>query len=72
MNSVVDFRQLSSSEFALIGVQDMAYIKPVQLPEGLMGFGVFSADGRPVAMAPSMEVAQALVRQHDLEPVLTH
>jgi hypothetical protein len=42
----------------------------VQLAQGLTGFGIFSADGRPVAVAESVEMAEAVIRQHELEPVL--
>ena len=33
---------------------------------------IFSADGKPMAAAPSIEIAQALIRQHELEPALVH
>jgi hypothetical protein len=34
--------------------------------------GIFSADGQPMAAAASVEIAQALIRQHELEPALVH
>jgi hypothetical protein len=70
MENAIDLRHLNAQQFATIGLEQMAYIKKVQLPEGVTGFGVFSADGRPVAMAPSEEMAQALIRQNELEPML--
>ncbi len=70
MENAIDPRQLSTLQFAAVGLEQMAYIKKVQLPEGLTGFGVFSADGRAVAMAPTEEMAQALIRQNELEPML--
>lgn len=72
MQDAIDLRQLSSSQFAAVGLEQLAYIKKVQVEEGMFGFGVFSADGRQVAVVPSIEVAQALVRQHEMEPVLIH
>lgn len=65
-------RTLSSAEFAALGLEQMAYIRPVTLPDGKPAIGVFSADGRPLAGATSIEAAQALVRQNELEPALVH
>ncbi|HJQ56332.1 MAG TPA: hypothetical protein VJ890_05470 [Vineibacter sp.] len=65
-------KTLSSAEFAVLGVEQMAYIRPITLPDGKHAIGVFAADGRPLAGAPTIEVAQALVRQNELEPALVH
>ena len=72
MPEFVDLRMLSSKELAAIGLEQVAYIKKVALPEGLTGFGIFSADGHAVAMAQTAELAEALIRQHELEPVQVH
>ena len=42
------------------------------LPNGRLAVGIFSAAGEFVAAAPSVEIAQALIRQHNLEPALVH
>jgi hypothetical protein len=65
-------RTLSPAEFASLGLEQVAYIRPVTLPDGKHAIGVFAADGRPLAGAPNVEVAQALVRQNELEPALVH
>ena len=72
MEQNLDIRHLSSEQFALIGMQEVAYIKPVPLPESAKGYGIFAADGRQLGVAPSMDLAQALIRQNELEPVLAH
>jgi len=72
MPEAIDLRSLNSQQLAGIGLEQMAYIKKVQLAEGLTGFGIFSADGRPVAVAESVEMAEAVIRQHELEPVHIH
>ena len=69
MPEAIDLRSLNSQQLAGIGLEQMAYIKKVQLAQGLTGFGIFSADGRPVAVAESVEMAEAVIRQHELEPV---
>ena len=72
MPEAIDLRTLSSQQLAGIGLEQLAYIKKVELPEGRTGFGIFSADGHPVAVAQTVEMAQALIRQHELEPVHIH
>jgi hypothetical protein len=72
MLDATPLRSLSTAEFAAFGVEQIAYIKPVTLPDGKHAIGVFAADGRPLAGAPSIEIAQALVRQNELEPALVH
>jgi hypothetical protein len=72
MEQVPGYTPLSAGEFAALGSQHMAYLRPVLLGDGQIAIGVFSADGRPLATAPSLEMAQALVRQNDLEPALVH
>ena len=71
-NNNTVFTPLPDAAFLSLGAQQIAYIKAVNLPDGEHAIGIFSADGKPMAAAPSIEIAQALVRQHDLEPALVH
>ena len=66
------FKPLADDAFLSLGTQQIAYIKAVDLPDGAHAVAIFSADGKPMAAAPSVELAQALIRQHDLEPALVH
>jgi hypothetical protein len=66
------FTPLADDAFLSLGTQQIAYIKSVDLPDGAHAVAIFSADGKPMAAAPSIEVAQALLRQHELEPALVH
>jgi hypothetical protein len=66
------FTPLADDAFLSLGAQQIAYMKPINLPDGAHAIGIFSADGKPMAAAPSIEIAQALLRQHDLEPALVH
>jgi hypothetical protein len=63
--------QLSSQAFAALGIEDVAYIKPVQR-EGKAMIAVHAADGTELAVADSRDVAMAFVRQNDLEPLSAH
>ena len=66
------FTPLAEDAFLSLGAQQIAYVKAIDLPDGAHAVGIYSADGKPMAAAPSIEVAQALLRQHDLEPALVH
>ncbi len=66
------FTPLAEDAFLSLGAQQIAYVKPINLPDGAHAIGIFSADGKPMAAAPSIEIAQALLRQHELEPARVH
>jgi hypothetical protein len=70
-NDTVAFRRLADEAFLALGAEQIAYIKDVSL-NGALGVGIFSADGKPMATAPSVEIAQAMVRRNELEPALVH
>ena len=71
-NEATTFKPLADDAFLSLGAQQIAYVKPISLPDGAHAVGIFSADGKPMAAAPSVEIAQAIIRQHDLEPALVH
>jgi hypothetical protein len=71
MNQIEKLRHITPKEFALLGMQDIAYIKRVALEQG-SGFAIYAADGTQVAVLADRELAFATVRQHDLEPVSVH
>lgn len=71
MNAVQTLRQISPEDFALLGVQRIAYIKPAEV-DGLSVFEIHAADGTQMAVVADREVAFAAVRQHDLEPLSVH
>jgi hypothetical protein len=71
MSQIDWIRHLSQHELGLLGVQDLAYIKPV-LVEGKRRYAVHAADGTEIAVLLDRAVAFATVRQHDLEPMSVH
>ena len=71
-NNNTVFTPLPEDAFLSLGAQQIAYVKAINLPDGAHAFGIFSADGKQMAAAPSVEIAQALLRQHELEPALVH
>lgn len=62
---------LTATDFAALGVQNLAFVRKVE-EGGTVQWGIFSADGTPIGIAPSRDVAFAAVRQHDLEPMSVH
>lgn len=70
-NEMDKLRHITLKEFAVLGMQDVAYIKRVAVDDG-DGFAIYAADGTQVALLPGRDVAYATVRQHDLEPLSVH
>lgn len=64
-------RQISSQDFVAFGVNDLAYIKVVDVNSST-GYAIHAADGTPLTVMQEREAAFAAVRQHELEPVSVH
>ncbi len=64
-------RQLSARELGMLGMADVAYVKPI-LVDGAPAFAVHAADGTRMAVIPDRDLAFAVVRQNDMEPVSVH
>jgi hypothetical protein len=64
-------RHLSAQELAFLGIQDIAYIKRVDV-DGTAAYAIHAADGTQIAVLADRSVAFATVRQHDLEPLSVH
>jgi hypothetical protein len=64
-------RSLTSRELYALGVQQLAYVKRVS-ENGADAYGLFAADGTPLAVMATRELAFAALKQHDLEPMSVH
>jgi len=71
MNEIERIQPMSARDFALFGMQDMAYIKSVTVND-VVGYAVHAADGTQIAVLPDRNIAFATVRQHELEPLSVH
>jgi hypothetical protein len=71
MTATEKWKQLPNQEFVALGMQHLAYIKAVTVNDHL-AYAIHAADGTPMAMMDDRAVAEAAVRQHDLEPVSVH
>jgi len=67
----IDIRHLTVEQLAGLGVSQIAYVKQV-LMNGNVAFAIHAADGTPMAMADSCDVAVAAIRQHEMLPTLVH
>lgn len=71
MNRIEWLKNISSREFAVLGMNDMAYVKRVVVNDE-PGFAIHSADGTQLALVPNEDIAYATIRQNDLEPMSVH
>ncbi len=71
MSDTERLQHMSSREMALLGVQDIAYVKHV-IVDDVAAYAVHAADGTQIAVLPDRDVAFATVRLHDLEPLSVH
>jgi len=62
---------LARHDLANLGIGEMAYIKHVVV-NGEPAFAVHGADGQPLVVTTDREVAFAVTRQNDLEPLSVH
>ena len=71
MNTIANIRHISPQDLAVLGLHSMSYLRHVTM-DGTDGFGIFTADGTQVAFAPTRALAEAAVREYELEPVSVH
>jgi hypothetical protein len=71
MQFIEGLKQLSARELGLLGINDVAYVKGV-VEDGTPVFAVHAADGTRIAVIANRDLAFAVVRQNDLEPVSVH
>jgi hypothetical protein len=68
---IMDIRHISTAQLAQLGMQQIAYVKPVML-NGEQGFAIHAADGTPMALAGNLELAVAAIVQHEMVPAQVH
>lgn len=64
-------RGISPQDFLRLGVQQIAYIRPVIVNQ-TPAWSLHAADGTALAVEGSQAKAEFLARQNDLEPMLLH
>jgi hypothetical protein len=71
MAAIVDIRHISTAQLAQLGLQQIAYVKPV-VANGARAFAIHAADGTPMAIADDRDVAIAAIVQHEMVPAQVH
>jgi hypothetical protein len=71
MSGTINLRHISLRDLAMLGVQDLAFIKRVAVDDEV-AYSIHAADGTQMALMADREIAFAAVRQHGLEPVSVH
>lgn len=61
----IDIRHLTVEQLAGLGVSQIAYVKPVMM-NGTRAYAIHAADGTPMAMAETPDVAVAAIHQHQM------
>jgi hypothetical protein len=68
---LIDLHAMTNGDFALFGNGEFAYIRPVSV-NGEEAFAVHSADGLTLAVITDLDLAVAVVRQNEMEPLSLH
>ncbi len=65
-------KTLPVADFQALGLNDLAYTRAVTTDEGMKGFAIHAADGTLMAVCETLDLAFAVIRQHDMEPAQVH
>ncbi|MBL6934921.1 MAG: DUF1150 family protein [Alphaproteobacteria bacterium] len=71
MTGKEELRAISSQDLFALGVQGIAYVRPVSGEEGTL-YSVHSADGRQLGVFDDLELAFVAVHQNGMELVNVH
>jgi hypothetical protein len=69
--AVIDIHDISPQQLAMLGMQQIAYVKPVVV-RGTAAYAIHAADGTPMAIAGERDAALAAIVQHEMVPALVH
>jgi hypothetical protein len=69
--TAVNVRHISSEQLEYLGMDEVAYVKPVVTETG-PAFSIHAADGRQLALAPSEALAAAMIIQNEMLPKPVH
>jgi hypothetical protein len=64
-------KTLSPRDLGSFGIEDVAYVKTVTV-DGQKLHAIHAADGTPLTVVNTRDLAFATVRQHDMQPASVH
>jgi hypothetical protein len=66
-------KALSSEDFLALGLNHVAYLRPVASDENdSVVWSVHAADGTTLTVIDSRDIAEAIIRNNELHPVTVH
>jgi hypothetical protein len=71
LRAFFDPHHMTEAQLAELGLEQIAYVRPIMTPNG-PAFGVFSANGTPMAIATDGNLARAAIVQNEMAPVSVH
>ena len=71
MNTSERYTQISDRNFLALGVNDLAYVKTVEV-DGKGRVSIHAADGTRMAVMANRDAAIATILRNDMEPVSVH
>ena len=72
MRNMQELRAITAFDLAVLGLERVAYVKPVTTEDGVTVYAIHAADGSEMGVIDDFETAFAAVRQHDMEPASVH
>lgn len=72
MTELQDIFELTSRDLALVGLNDVAYVRAIKSDDGAVAWAIHAADGTPIAVVDDRETAFAAIIQNDMEPLSAH
>ncbi|HQT68138.1 MAG: hypothetical protein B7Z78_00400 [Rhodospirillales bacterium 20-60-12] len=67
----IDLHNITAAQLGELGMEQLAYVKPVMTSNG-PAFGIFAANGTPMAIASDGNLARAAIIQHEMAPAFVH
>ncbi len=72
MMDMEKLRAITPWDLATLGLERVAYVKPVTTDDGVTVYTIHAADGSEMGVIDDFDTAFAAVRQHDMEPARVH
>ncbi|KZD11013.1 DUF1150 family protein [Oceanibaculum pacificum] len=72
MNELEKIRHLSRNDLALLGMNDVAYVRAIKVKGKKPQIAIHAADGTQMLVVDDMAIALATIRQNEMEPVPLH
>lgn len=68
---IVDIHRITAQQLQMLGLTQLAYIKPVQTENG-RAYAIHAADGTPMALATDAMTAVEAIHEHNMAAALVH